>query len=158
MNYSESPHLSMDGWPLRRTLATLVSTCLINSELWEASKIHRVKCDRSFLRGECPLFVDSLRQVLENWICHENLHHHERDITLDCKLITWMQMEWIYHLGSATSSHQRNVFLNKVLHRLYQELWYDCILVHRRRRPVWALFFWSSSKAALANTILYKRS
>lgn len=33
MNYSPRPHLSIDGWPLRRTSAALVSTWLINSEL-----------------------------------------------------------------------------------------------------------------------------
>lgn len=33
MNYSPRPHLSIDGWPLRRTSAALVNTWLINSEL-----------------------------------------------------------------------------------------------------------------------------
>lgn len=33
MNYSPRARLSIDGWPLRRTSAALVSTWLINSEL-----------------------------------------------------------------------------------------------------------------------------
>lgn len=100
MNYSESPHLSMDGWPLRRTLAELVSTWLIKSKVSWSSKNHRVKCETQNIISEARLsiltFIQYIcfgRQLSLQW--KSALMWETYCITLsltNCKLI--MQIGW----------------------------------------------------------------
>lgn len=61
--------------------------------------------------------VHSLWQVVENSICHENLHHHERHITLDptdCKLIipdaNWGERNEFIISVTPRDSDQQHIF------------------------------------------------